>query len=130
MGIDVVDASRVARLLETSDRFSERWFTAEEVAQCRLDPSPADAFAARLAAKEAVWKALRLVRWTGPVSWRDIATSGAGEAFLVELTGRVAAAAARDGAGRAVVAFFSAAGSAFAVALVERGQLRFNAGPN
>jgi len=124
VGIDVVDTARIARLLDTSDRFGERWFTPEEAAQCGSEPSPPDAFAARLAAKEAVWKALGLGRWAGPVGWRDIATSGTGEAVVVALTGEVAAAAARAGAGRIHVSFFSSPGAAFAIALVEQGASR------
>lgn len=121
VGIDIVDTARIARLLDASDRFSERWFTAEEVAQCRSEPSPPESFAARLAAKEAVWKALGLGGWRGPVGWRDIATSGTREAVTVELTGQLGEAAVRAGAGRIHVSFFAAATASFAIALVEQG---------
>jgi phosphopantetheine--protein transferase-like protein len=121
VGIDIVDTARIARLLATSDRFSERWFTAEEVTQCRSEPSPPEAFAARLAAKEAVWKALGLGGWRGPVGWHDIATSGTREAVTVALTGQLGEAAARAGAGRVHVSFFAAADTSFAIALVEQG---------
>ena len=120
MGIDIVDTARIARLLDASDRFGERWFTHDEAAQCRSERLPADAFAAHLAAKEAVWKALGIGRWTGPVAWRDIAISGSRQSLEVSLTGEVAAAAARAGAGRISVSFLSTPGAAFAVALVEQ----------
>jgi phosphopantetheine--protein transferase-like protein len=124
VGIDVVDTGRIVRLLDASDRFSERWFTEQEVMQCRAEPSPPEAFAARLAAKEAVWKALGLGGWRGPVGWRDIATSGSRGTVTVALTGQVAAAAMRAGAGRVHVSFLAAADASFAIALVERGASR------
>lgn len=73
VGIDVVEASRISRLLSQSGkRFEARWFTAEEIDQCRAQRDPVEAFARRLAAKEAVWKALGGVGG-GPVPWRGIA---------------------------------------------------------
>lgn len=72
LGTDIVDIARVERLIEVGElAFLERWFTADERAYCSGKARPAAHYAARLAAKEAVVKALRW-QWTGPVPWPDI----------------------------------------------------------
>lgn len=58
-GVDVVDISRIARLLEEfGDSFRERAFTPAERAYCESRPDPAQHYAARWAAKEAFRKAV------------------------------------------------------------------------
>jgi holo-[acyl-carrier protein] synthase len=92
VGTDIVSVERIARLLERGDTVT-RWCTPNEIEYCRGRAHPARHFAARIAAKEAVVKALELT-WDGPIGWRDIAigrrTHGAP---TVTLSGRVAAAA-------------------------------------
>lgn len=75
VGIDVVDSTRIARLLRMSDRFASRWFTPREVAECQLSRQPALEYARRFALKEAVWKALGTRDWGGGVPWRYLQTS-------------------------------------------------------
>lgn len=57
MGVDIVDVRRVARLLRRKRELS-RLFSPEEVAYCSAKRHPAQHFAVRFAAKEAVYKAL------------------------------------------------------------------------
>ena len=67
-GIDIIEISRVGRVLERyGRRFLERVFTPDEIAYCR---ERAPNLAARFAAKEATMKALGTgVRGVG---WKDI----------------------------------------------------------
>lgn len=72
VGIDLLEVARVRRLLDQyGDRFVGRWFTPAEVDWCRESGSRSAAFAAVMAGKEAVWKALRLES-PGPVPWRSL----------------------------------------------------------
>lgn len=58
-GIDLVESSRIARVLERGgEAFLRRTFTDAEVAYCQSHKDPVPRFAARFAAKEAVAKAL------------------------------------------------------------------------
>lgn len=66
-GVDVVDISRIARLLEEfGDSFRERTFTPAERAYCESRPDPAQHYAARWAAKEAFRKAVATAGPTVP----------------------------------------------------------------
>jgi holo-[acyl-carrier protein] synthase len=72
MGIDIIEVDRIRTLLQRSgDRFFARWFDAEEIAYCRAKARPHRHLAARLAAKEAVVKALGPA-WEGPILYREI----------------------------------------------------------
>ena len=67
-GIDMIENQRVADGIERfGSRFLQRFFTSGERADCGDE---AHRLAARLAAKEAVAKALGT--GIGPISWRDI----------------------------------------------------------
>jgi holo-[acyl-carrier protein] synthase len=57
LGVDIVEIRRVARLVRNA-RFVDRVFSEREVAYCRGKKNAAQHFAARFAAKEAVYKAL------------------------------------------------------------------------
>ncbi|SDL84607.1 holo-ACP synthase [Halarsenatibacter silvermanii] len=58
-GVDIVEIARVENILNRfPDRFMSRVFTEEEKKYCRNQVVPAESFSARLAAKEAVYKAL------------------------------------------------------------------------
>ena len=58
--MDLVNVLRMERILRSrsADRFISRVFSAEEVSACQHSARPAECFAARFAAKEAVVKAL------------------------------------------------------------------------
>jgi len=57
-GIDLVDISRVQRLIDNSEAFVKRVFTQQEQKYCYKKKNYAESFAARFAAKEAFMKAL------------------------------------------------------------------------
>ena len=77
-------------MLARTPRFRERVFTERERAYCdsRGEQAAAQHYAARFAAKEAAFKALR-TGWRGPLSWHhaEVTSSGDG-APLLNLTGR------------------------------------------
>lgn len=91
VGTDIVSVERVRRLIDGvgGERFVARWFTDEEVEYCSGKSRPERHFAARLAAKEAVVKAIRL-RWDGGIPYRSVEvhvdTAGAP---MVRVSGRV-----------------------------------------
>ncbi len=72
IGTDIVAVHRLTDLVGARGQgFVRRWFTETEAAYCLGKAHPARHLAARLAAKEAVAKALRL-DLERPVPWRDI----------------------------------------------------------
>jgi holo-[acyl-carrier protein] synthase len=70
VGIDIVEVSRIARMMKNKG-FLARVFTKAEIRECQKVRHPEQAFAARFAAKEAVGKALG-TGVGGRVGWRDI----------------------------------------------------------
>lgn len=58
VGIDAVEVTRLRSVLERTPALIDRTFTANEIAYCRQHRDPAERFAARWAAKEAVVKCL------------------------------------------------------------------------
>jgi holo-[acyl-carrier protein] synthase len=74
-GVDIVEISRIRKILERlTDRFILRVFTPAEQAYCRAYRDPAPHFAARFAAKEALFKALG-TGWAKGVTWQDAEVS-------------------------------------------------------
>ncbi|WP_344812777.1 holo-ACP synthase [Microlunatus aurantiacus] len=122
MGVDVTDVRRISRLIERrGSRFIHRWFTTEEVAECGVSESPTVAFAVRFAAKEAVWKSIR-IDWDGSVPWRSISILGADAAPTVKLGDEVAAAARDLGVSAISIAVVVHEYRAMAVAICEEGR--------
>lgn len=73
VGIDLVDLSRVARLLDNKgEQALTRFFTAAEREYLSTRPDPTGHAAARIAAKEAVYKALQSLPGARGVGWREI----------------------------------------------------------
>jgi phosphopantetheine--protein transferase-like protein len=73
LGIDVVDVDRAeAMLAPRRRRVLDRLLTADELAYVMKLPHPARHLAVRLAAKEAVYKALQVLPGSRPIGWRDI----------------------------------------------------------
>jgi holo-[acyl-carrier protein] synthase len=71
-GVDVVEIARLRNTLERlKDRFIQRVFTPEEQQFCNQHRDPAPHYAARFAAKEAVFKALG-TGWAKGVTWQDV----------------------------------------------------------
>ncbi|WP_186315655.1 holo-ACP synthase [Catellatospora sichuanensis] len=98
VGTDIVSVARVAALMDRSGAaFLQRWFTPGEVAYCVGKAVPSRHVAARLAAKEAVLKALPFA-WSGPVPWRMVEVVNGGHgAPGIQLSGAVLAEAEQAG---------------------------------
>jgi len=74
VGVDIVDVSRVAKLLERyGERFLRRVFTDSEAAYAMGGANRAERLAGRFAVKEAVMKALGTGKSQG-ILWRDVET--------------------------------------------------------
>lgn len=71
IGCDLVAVARIKRTIENNSRFVDKLFTTGEIAYCSSKANPAQSYAARFAAKEAVMKALG-TGWDGKVNWQDI----------------------------------------------------------
>ncbi len=72
VGVDLVDIERVDALLKRhGERAIARLLTTSERAYCLDQPRPAQHIAARLAAKEAAYKALQRAGNARGVGWRD-----------------------------------------------------------
>jgi len=72
LGVDVCEIDRMDRALARHPTMRERVFTLEERAYCDGKARPAESYAARFAAREAVIKALGGYRGK---RWRDISVS-------------------------------------------------------
>jgi holo-[acyl-carrier protein] synthase len=73
VGIDLVDLERIARMLSgKGEHAMARLFTAEERAYLGTRPDPTGNAAARIAAKEAVYKAMQSLPGARAIGWRDI----------------------------------------------------------
>ncbi|HEX2179520.1 MAG TPA: 4'-phosphopantetheinyl transferase superfamily protein [Actinomycetota bacterium] len=90
LGVDLVDIARLELRMQTWPRLVDRLFTPAEQAYCLGKPHPAQHFAARVAAKEATFKALGK-GWPG-ISWTEVeVVSGADRTRpSLLLTGRAA----------------------------------------
>lgn len=82
------------------DRLRNRIFTPGEIYYCDQRPNPFQHYAARFAAKEALFKAIR-TGWSGGVGWRDgeVCNSTSGKPDLL-LSGKALEIARQLGATR------------------------------
>jgi holo-[acyl-carrier protein] synthase len=72
IGIDIILIERIKKLIDTyKNRFLERYFTESEIHYCNSKVHKHIHFAGKYAAKEAVYKALKM-RWCSEFKWRDI----------------------------------------------------------
>jgi len=74
IGCDLISISRIKRAIERNPALAERLFTSREIAYCSQKANPAQSYAARFAAKEAVLKALG-TGWAEQISWQDMEIS-------------------------------------------------------
>ena len=96
VGVDLIEIERVRRALDRYPGFRDRCFTRHEQEYCDSRANPAQHYAARFAAKEAVGKALG----SGVLfTWREVEIRGRPKPG-VTLSGRTKAWADRLGAGR------------------------------
>lgn len=73
VGVDLVEVERVRRMLAEKGRHVfDRLLTPDEAAYCRSRPDPTEHVAVRLAAKEAVYKALQGSEEARGIGWREI----------------------------------------------------------
>jgi holo-[acyl-carrier protein] synthase len=89
-GVDLVDVSRLeAELQKDGSGFTRELFSPEEIHYCERQRYAAQHYAARFAAKEAVFKALTLAGDEG-LHWRDVEVRGEpGGAREIALYGRI-----------------------------------------
>ena len=97
VGVDLVEVERArAMLADKGAHVFERLLTPSEADYCRSRPDPAEHVAVRLAAKEAVYKALQGSDEARGIGWRDIEVTRAPDGRPdVELSG-LAASRARE----------------------------------
>ena len=72
LGVDLCDIARMERALQRHATMRHRVFTAEEMSYCDSKARPAESYAGRFAAREAVIKALGGYRGR---RWQDISVS-------------------------------------------------------
>jgi len=120
VGVDLIEIDRIAGALARRPRFAERCFTEREAAYCRSRAFPAQHFAARFAAKEAVGKALGI----GMTRWREVEVVRRAGPPSIALSGRYARRADDLGVTGITVSLTHSRGMAAAVAVAEGGDVR------
>ena len=116
VGVDLIEIERIRSALERYPGFRERCFTEAERAYCESRRNPAQHYAGRFAAKEAVGKALGF-GVARAFAWRDVEIVGRPKPG-VHLHGRLAAWSQRIGAGGIDVSMTHSRELAQAVAVV------------
>ncbi len=121
LGFDLVDIDRAERILERhGDRALDRFLLPAERAYVVSGPAPPRHFAVRVAAKEAVYKALSRVPGGERVTWRDIEVHRAPNGRpTVRLHGRALEVASRLGDYRLHLTLTHTAKTAGAMAVLE-----------
>lgn len=102
IGTDLVDIDRIRAVIERQPGFVARVFTEAETAYCRKRQDPAERFAARFAAKEAVLKALGTGLGGADFTDIEVVRLDSGQPIL-NVTGRAAERAAELGIARWLV---------------------------
>ena len=122
MGVDLVEVERVRRMIaEKGAHVFDRLLTPAEAAYCRSRPDPAEHVAVRLAAKEAVYKALQGSNAARGIGWREIEVVRAPDGRPdVALTGLAAREAQELGVRRVLLSLSHTHQAAVAVALLGR----------
>ena len=96
VGVDLIEIERIRRSLERYECFKARCFTPAEQAYCDSRRNPAQSYAGRFAAKEAVGKALGF-GVARAFAWKEVEVVGRPKPS-VRLSGRLAAVAETVGA--------------------------------
>jgi holo-[acyl-carrier protein] synthase len=116
VGVDLIEIERIREALTRYERFRDRCFTPAEQEYCESRRNPAESYAGRFAAKEAVGKALGF-GVARAFAWKDIEVTGRPKPS-VKLSGRVAAWAEKVGAGAIDLSMTHSRELASAVAVV------------
>lgn len=121
LGIDLVDVSEAQRMLDRwGERLLRRVLTEQERNYVLRFARPAKHLAVRLAAKEAVYKALQGIPGTREISWRDIEVERSAEGRpSIRLHGDAVGVAERGGVARISLSLSHTEYTAGAVALAE-----------
>ena len=120
IGIDLVDIARVDRLLNAKgERALRRLFTADEVAYALARPLPGQHLAARLAAKEAAFKALSGNALARGIGWKEIEVIREDNRPTLALHGRAAERASELGVTSIWVSLTHSGTTAGAVVVLE-----------
>jgi holo-[acyl-carrier protein] synthase len=122
LGVDLVEIERVRRLIDSrGDRAMARLFTEGERAYAGYRVDPARHFAARIAAKEAAFKALAGNDLARGIGWREIEVFARPDGGpLLRLHGRAERRAAELGVTRILVSISHTDAMAVAVVVLER----------
>lgn len=120
VGIDLVDLNSVARMLESKgERALRKLFTDTERDYLTRGPNPTGHAAARIAAKEAVYKAMQSLPGARSIGWREIeVTRDAAGRPAILLHGLAARLAEEQGGVHIQVSLTHSSLSAGAVAVV------------
>jgi holo-[acyl-carrier protein] synthase len=122
LGVDLVEIERVRRLIDSrGDRAMARLFTEGERAYAAYRVDPSRHFAARIAAKEAAFKALAGNDLARGIGWREIEVFARPDGGpLLRLHGRAERRAAELGVTRILVSISHTDAMAVAVVVLER----------
>jgi holo-[acyl-carrier protein] synthase len=123
IGIDIIEIRRVREALARTPRMRERVFTEQERAYCdSRGTAAAQHYAARFAAKEAAFKALR-TGWRGGLSWHHVEVTSTEEgAPVLQLSGHARTLFEALGATHAHVSLSHTVEHAVAQVIFERRQ--------
>jgi holo-[acyl-carrier protein] synthase len=121
VGIDLVDLERVRRLLsDKGEQAMARFFSEREREYLGTRADPAGHAAARIAATEAVYKAMQALEGARAIGWREIEVSRDAEGKpAIALHGLAARLSQRSGGLRIQISLTHSAISAGAIAVVE-----------
>lgn len=122
IGIDLVEIARARRLIANTQEAGYRKFlTPDEQAYVTKKAFPAQHLAARIAAKEAVYKALQPLPGSRGIGWQDIEVVRGREGFpSIRLLGAAAGVADRAGGLVIHLSLSHSEETAAAIAVVER----------
>ena len=103
LGVDICEIARMERALARHPTMRRRVFTLEEIAYCDSKARPAESYAGRFAAREAVIKALGGYRGK---RWQDISvTRHPSGAPIIALAGNAARRAEALGISKVLITF-------------------------
>jgi len=120
VGVDLVEVARArAMIADKGAHVFDRLLTPAEAAYCRSRPDPAEHVAVRLAAKEAVYKALQGSDAARGIGWRDIEVTRAPDGRPdVELSGLAASRAKELGVRKVLLSLSHTHQAAVAIAVL------------